>query len=212
MPDYELAIADKNFSSWSLRPWLVMKYAGIEFTERSIYLGRRDTAELIGQVSPSGWIPCLLVDGQPIPDSLAICEYLAETFPEKKLWPTDARARSVARSVTAEMHSAFRSFPTDLRMNITSTLPTPELKGRLETDVARIRKIWTDSRTEFGGTGNFLFGEFSIADAFFAPVVSRFTTYSIPVEEIEAAYMATIWSLPWMQEWKNAAKTELLSV
>jgi len=210
MDKLTLVIANRNHSSWSLRPWLALKVAGIPFSEKTILLDRPETRDEIGMVSPSGWIPCLLVGRKPIWDSLAICEYAAETFPDNNLWPADKWARAIARSVTAEMHSGFRSLPGGLRMNITARLPTPDLASeKLGQDVARLLQIWRDCRSEFGRGGPFLFGAFSIADAYFAPIVTRFETYSVPVGPVERAYMDAIWSLDAMQEWKAAAVAEI---
>lgn len=204
----ELVIADKTFSSWSLRPWILLRTAGIPFEERSIYLGRDDTRERIARVSPSGWIPVLMVGEQPIWDSLAICEYLAEAFPDRNMWPEDRMARALARAVTAEMHSGFRSFPTGLRMDVTVRHPRPVMEGKLGSDIARIQEIWRSMRLRFGGDGRFLFGDFGIADAFFAPVVTRFVTYDIPCDPIGRAYMDAVLALPAMQQWTREAVAE----
>lgn len=204
----ELIIADKTFSSWSLRPWVLMRTVGIEFQETSIYLGRDDTHARIAQVSPSGWIPVLRVDGQPIWDSLAICEFLAEAWPEKALWPADPMARALARSVVAEMHSGFRSFPGGLRMDVTAKHTTPALEGKLGADIGRIQEIWRGMRERFGAGGAFLFGEFGIADAFFAPVVTRFITYDVPCDEVCQAYMRAVLDLPAMKQWTREAMIE----
>lgn len=209
MAPLTLVIANRNHSSWSLRPWLVMKVAGIPFTEQTILLDRPETKEEIAKASPSGWIPCLQVGDRRIWDSLAICEYLSETFPDRQLWPRDQWARAIARAVTAEMHSGFRSLPNGLRMNMTSQLPTPELTGKLGQDVARLLQIWRDCRGEFGAEGPFLFGQFCIADAFFAPVITRFVTYQVPVGKMERTYMDAIMSLDAMGEWKAAAEVEM---
>lgn len=210
MPKLTLVIADRNISSWSLRPWLAMKMANIAFSEEIVMLGKPETAAQIAKVSPSGWLPCLLVDGKPVWDSLGIAEYLAEIYPDRGLWPSDPWARATARCVVAEMHSGFRTFPTELRMKIgvPATSPTPDLSGKLGRDVGRIRQIWRSCRNEFGAGGPFLFGKFCLADAFFAPVVSRFETYAIPVESVERAYMDAIWSLRPVEEWKKAAQLE----
>lgn len=212
MAPLKLVIANRNYSSWSLRPWLVLKVPGIPFTEQTILLDRPQTKDEIAKVSPSGWIPCLHVGDRRIWDSLAISEYLAETYPDKQLWPRDQWARAIARAVTAEMHSGFRSLPNGLRMNMTSRLPTPDLTGKLGQDVARLLQIWRDCRSEFGAEGPFLFGQFSIADAFFAPIVTRFETYQVPVGKAERTYMDTIMSLEAMQEWKAAAQVEVAAL
>lgn len=209
MEKLTLVIANRNHSSWSLRPWLALKMAGIPFAEKTILLDRPETKEEISKVSPSGWIPSLLVGDRQIWDSLAICEYAAEIFPDRHLWPEDGWARAIARSVTAEMHSGFRSLPNGLRMNMTARLPTPELAGKLGQDVERLKGIWRDCRRDFGSGGPFLFGRFCIADAFFAPIVTRFETYGVPVGKVERDYMDSIWALDAMQEWKAAADKEM---
>jgi glutathione S-transferase len=177
----QLVIANKNYSSWSMRPWLVLSAFGIPFEEIRIALDQPDTAREIAKFSPSGRVPVLIADGLTIGDSLAICEYLAEAFPEYGMWPADARARAVARSACAEMHSSFAALRRDMSMNIRARRPgegrTPEAQG----DIGRICEIWESALLEYGqrdGSG-FLFGEFSIADAFFAPVVMRFITYDV---------------------------------
>ncbi|MGE4279456.1 MAG: glutathione S-transferase family protein [Magnetospirillum sp.] len=203
--DVTLIIGTKRFSSWSLRPWLAAKMAGLNVTEIEITLRQPDTKANILVHSPSGKVPCLIHDGLVVWDSLAICEYLAETFPEAGLWPTDPAARAVARAVSAEMHSGFVALRNACSMDMCAHIPMTELADDLATDIHRINVIWEDCRARFGDGGPFLFGEFSVADAMFAPVVSRFTTYDLPVNDVGRAYCQAVWDLAPMQEWKAAS-------
>ena len=210
MSEFTLFVGDKNVSSWSLRPWLAMKTTGIAFREIVMPLDRPTTAKALSQVSPSGLVPSLSGDGLVIWDSLAILEYLAETFPEKRLWPADKKARARARSIAAEMHSGFAElrhfWPMNFsRIGLRHLCPPPV---RREVDCAA--RIWVETRAEFGKGGPYLFGDFSIADAMFAPVVSRFMSYG-PVElpPTAAAYRDMIFALPAMKEWGEAAAREV---
>jgi glutathione S-transferase len=203
-----LVIGDKNLSSWSLRPWLLMKQSGVPFTERLVRLDRPETKAEIARYSPSGRVPCLIDGDTAIWDSLSIAEYLAEKFPEKSLWPADDKARAIARSVSAEMHSGFGSLRSFWPMNFTREGMRHMTYG-IEGDIARIAEIWEGSRRDFGREGPFLFGRFSIADAMYAPVVSRFQTYG-PVTLPPSAdeWRKMMWSLPAMREWGEGAKRE----
>jgi glutathione S-transferase len=204
----KLVLGNKNFSSWSLRPWLVLKHVGVPFDEQVIPLDQPETRAQILAVSPSGRVPCL-VDGElAVWDSLAIAEYLNEKFPEKQLWPKDAAARAMARSVSAEMHSGFQALRTAHPMKFRDTCPARPVDPEVKKDVDRIQEIWRTSRTRHGKSGPFLFGSFSIADAMYAPVASRFRTYAIPLERDAAAYVDALFGLPSMQEWLEAAKAE----
>lgn len=212
MGNLTLIIGDKNLSSWSLRPWLVLKQAGISFVERKILLDRPETRAALADVSPSLRVPCLLVDELTVWDSLAICEYLADRFPEKALWPTDSKARAVARSVSAEMHSGFQSLRTVWPMHFAREGMRHTTHG-LDGDISRIAEIWETCRRDYGEAGNggpFLFGRFSIADAMFAPVVSRFVTYG-PVSLSKRAddWAKMMWGLPAMREWGEGARAEV---
>lgn len=208
MSDLILFIGDKNLSSWSLRPWLVMKHAGIEFTERKIRLDRPETKSELADVSPSLRVPCLLDENLTVWDSLSICEYLAEKYPDKKLWPVDAAARATARSVSAEMHSGFQGLRSLWPMHFSRENMRHTTHG-IEDDLRRIAEIWDSCRRDFGNGGKFLFGDFSIADAMFAPVVSRFVTYGpVPLPARATEWLNLIWSLPAMREWGAGAKAE----
>lgn len=208
MNDLILYIGDKNLSSWSLRPWLLMKHAGIKFRERVIRLGRPETTSDLADVSPSLRVPCLLDDGLTIWDSLSICEYLAETFPDKMLWPEDSAARATARSVAAEMHSGFSGLRSLWPMHYAREGMRHTTHG-IEGDIARVAEIWEGCRREHGNGGDFLFGRFSIADAMFAPVVSRFVTYGpVALPERAARWRDMMWALAAMKEWGEGARAE----
>lgn len=215
-PLYRLVIGSKRFSSWSLRPWLLLREAGLPFEEVLIALRQPDTAERIRTYSPSGKVPLLQHGSLAIWDSLAIAEYLAERHPEKALWPTDTAARAVARSLSAEMHSGFPEMRRDLSMDFGARKPLATVSEGAARDVARIISSWCDVRSRFGANGPFLFGRFSIADAMYAPVVSRLETY---VPELAAhgddgtarAYCRTIMGLDGMQAWGEGAAAEAKS-
>lgn len=201
-----LVIANKNYSSWSLRPWLAMQVFGIAFDEVVIPLGQPDTAERIREWSPSGKLPCL-VDGEVrVWESLAILEYLAES--RHYLWPEDVAARAHARAVASEMHAGFRALRLHLPMNLWRPIAVRPLTPEAAADVARVTALWRTARERFGAGGPFLFGRFTAADAMFAPVVTRFRTYDVPVDEVSAAYMVAVESLPAFQAWKAAALKE----
>ncbi|MGE5545689.1 MAG: glutathione S-transferase family protein [Solirubrobacterales bacterium] len=200
-----LVIGTKRYSSWSLRPWLALKVAGIPFDEMEIALRQPDTKANILAVSPSGKVPLLIDGSRKIWDSLAICEYLAEQFPEANLWPAEAEARAVARSAAAEMHSGFVNLRSQCPMDVCADTPMAAVSDEVRAEVARIQALWAECRARFGAGGPFLFGRFSIADAMWAPVVTRFTTYHIPLDAVAAAYCDAVWSLPALREWQQAA-------
>jgi glutathione S-transferase len=203
-----LVIGNKNYSSWSLRPWIAMKVAGIAFEERLISLDAADFQARAREISATGKVPAL-ADGEiRIWESLAILEYLAEKFPQARLWPAEPGARAHARSIAAEMHAGFvpvrRHFPMNVRRPVRPREPVPEaIDG-----IRRIEAIWTDCRTRFGRGGPFLFGAFGAADAMYAPVVSRFHTYAVAVSPPARAYMEAVLSLPAWAEWRAAAVAE----
>ena len=208
MSNLVLVIGNKAYSSWSLRPWLLMKQAGIGFEEIRLSLYEDGAKQKILQHSATGKVPVLKDGGLTIWDSLAICEYLAEQYPEKRLWPSDSAARAHARSISAEMHSGFINLRSQMPMNVRR-----EISGRANTsevvaDVARIEMIWNDCRSRHGARGAFLFGAFSIADAMYAPVVSRLRTYGVPLAAEAGKYAASIHALPAMQEWIAGANAE----
>lgn len=208
MSAMKLVIGNRNYSSWSLRAWLVMRVAGVDFEEIVIPLDLPDTAAQIAEYSPAGRVPVLLDGGRAIWDSLAICEYIAELVPGAGLWPRDRAARGLARSVSAEMHSGFPALRSNLPMNIRADRPAPLLAGETRSDIDRITRIWRECREEFGKAGAFLFGAFSIADAMFAPVASRFRSYRIDLDPVARDYVEAVHALPDMQAWSAAARAE----
>lgn len=203
-----LIIGNRNYSSWSLRAWLVLEAAGVECDEIVVPLGTAQTEAEIRKWSPSGRVPAFR-DGEILAwDSLAICEHVAEQHPEAQLWPTDPAARAAARSITAEMHSGFVPVRKHMPMNLRATYPGQGRGEGVDEDITRITRIWEECRTRFGGGGDLLFGHFTIADAFFAPVVSRFRTYGVAPSGTAGDYMETVWALPAMQEWASKAHAE----
>jgi len=202
----KLVIANRNYSSWSLRAWLALEHTGAEFEEELILLGRPDTAGRILAVSPSGRVP-VLVDGPVVVwDSLAISEHLAERFPDAGLWPTDAVARGRARSVCAEMHAGFQALRAGMPMNMRRLSSGVERTPELEADIRRVQAIWRDALDRWAGP--FLFGAFSLADCFFAPVVSRFRTYGIELDGAVGEYAGRIEAWPAFRRWREAALAE----
>ena len=210
----QLYIGNKNYSSWSLRPWLLMKHADIAFDELALRLSFEDGSpfkQALAAVAPSGKVPVLVDDGFAVWDTLAIAEYLAEKFAARQLWPADPKARARARTLCAEMHSGFAALRNAFPMNIEAALP--EVGARLlrddaavAADLARINAMWLQQLNEHGGP--FLFGAFSIADAYFAPVVMRIRSYALPVPALVGAYVERIVALPAMQQWMDAALAE----
>jgi len=203
-----LIIGNKNYSSWSLRPWIAMKVAGIAFDEEVISLDAEDFKARVGQVSPAGRVPTLADGNVQIWESLAILEYLAEKFPGARLWPADPGARALARAISAEMHAGFVPLRRHLPMNMSRPVMPRQLTPEVETNVRRIEAMWTDCRTRPGGDGAFLFGSFGAADAMYAPVVARFHTYAVKVGGPARAYMDAIMALPAWAEWRGAALAE----
>jgi glutathione S-transferase len=213
MADLTIYLGNKNYSSWSLRPWLVLKRTTVAFDEVVIPLYQPTSRETVLKYSPSGRVPALRHGDVTVWDSLAICEYLDESFPNFELWPKDPAARAVARAVSAEMHSGFAALREHLPMNIRSSFPGRGVTPEVQSDINRIMAIWRDCRGRFGdGKGDFLFGAFTIADAMFAPVATRFRTYRIELERGADAYCAALMALPAMQEWIAAAKNEPMIV
>lgn len=198
-----LVIGTKRFSSWSLRPWLAARMAGAAFDEIEITLRQPETKAEILKHSPSGKVPCLIQDGLAVWDTLAICETLAETYPQ--LWPEDGKARAVARSVSAEMHAGFVNLRNLCPMDVCAVTPLADIPPELAAEIERLKAIWNDCRARFGQGGPFLFGRFSIADAMFAPVVSRCTTYELPLDPVSRDYCAAIRALPAMKTWQAQA-------
>jgi glutathione S-transferase len=208
MADFTLVVGNQNYSSWSLRPYLVLEHAGAAFDLVVVPLRHPDTRQRILQHAPSGRVPALRHGDLVVWDSLAICEYVAERFPEANLWPADSGARAVARSISAEMHSGFTALRNHMPMNIRADRRGRPVPDEVAADIARIREIWRDARARYGEGGRFLFGAFTIADAMYAPVVTRFRTYGVTLEGEEVAYAQAVWDLPALRKWAEAARME----
>ena len=204
----QLVIANKNYSSWSMRPWILLRQAGIAFDEVQLKFGEGTKVIGIDKYSAAGKVPVLVIDGEPVWDSLAICETLAEMHPEKHLWPEDEKARRVARSVCAEMHSGFQQMRSKMPMNIRTQYPGKGMTPESKRDIDRVVAIWTECRERFGGAGSLLFGRFSIADAFYAPVVTRFQTYAVKLPRAAQEYCEAVLALSAVREWSDAARRE----
>lgn len=209
MPALSLLIGNKNYSSWSLRPWLLLSQTGLEFEEVRVAFGSSDFAERVRAYSPAGKVPALRHGALTVWDSLAICEYLAETFPEIRAWPRAAGERALARSISAEMHSGFTALRAQMPMNVRASGRRVPSTPELERDLARVREIWSDCRARSASRGPFLFGDFSIADAMYAPVAFRFATYGVALGPAEAAYVESLRRLPAMAEWAAASAAEI---
>jgi glutathione S-transferase len=213
MAKLTLVMGNKNHSSWSIRPWLALKHTGAPFEEEVIALDQPNTAAKILARSPSGRVPALIDGDVVVWDSLAICETIAERFPEAKLWPADRADRAIARSVSAEMHSGFAALRENMPVNIRARLPGKGRTPEVLADIARIQSIWRAARSRpASSSGPFLFGHFTVADAMFAPVVTRFTTYGVELDEVSRAYSDAIWAHPAMKELAEAAKAEALTI
>jgi glutathione S-transferase len=203
-----LVIGNKNYSSWSFRPWLAMKVAGIEFDETVNSLNAADFKTQLAALGGSGRVP-VLSDGEVrVWESLAILEYLAERFPDARLWPDPPSARAHARAIASEMHAGFVSLRRHLPMNVARPVKFRALDAGSTKDVGRIDAIWSECRKKYGAGGPFLFGPFCAADAMFAPVVWRFHTYAVEVSPTALSYMRAIMTLPASQEWRDAARRE----
>lgn len=205
---FKLVIGNKNYSSWSLRPWLLLKQADIPFEEILIPLYQGDYKQQILHLSPSGKVPCLIDANVAVWDSLAIAEYLAELYPSLHLWPDDPATRAEARSISAEMHAGFGSLRSEMGMNLRRHLPDTVPSAGTRADIERIETIWHHCRQRHGAAGPFLFGKFSIADAMYAPVCTRFRTYGVQLAPENQAYCDHMLALPAMREWYAAAEAE----
>ena len=204
----KLIIGNKNYSSWSMRPWIAMKATGIAFAEEVHSLNAADFKEHVAKVSGTGKVPALADGDVHVWESLAILDYLAEKFPEAGLWPSDPKARAYARAISAEMHAGFVPLRRHLPMNMWRPVKPRDLPPEVAANVGRIDSIWTDCRTRFGKGGPFLFGTFGAADAMYAPVVSRFHTYAVAVGPVARGYMEAMMALPAWAEWRAAAVKE----
>jgi glutathione S-transferase len=206
-----LVIGNKNYSSWSMRPWVLLRQAGIEFEEVQLKFGDnqgRLTVPGIEKYSAAGKVPVLVIDGEPVWDSLAIAETVAERFPHLQLWPVDAKARAHARAICAEMHSGFQAVRGNMPMNIRGRHPGKGLTAETQRDIDRIAAIWTQCRERFGSGGPLLFGRFTIADAYYAPVVMRFQTYAVKLPPAAQSYCEAVLSLKAVREWIDGARRE----
>ncbi|HSM94541.1 MAG TPA: glutathione S-transferase family protein [Rhizomicrobium sp.] len=213
---YTLVVGTKNWSSWSLRPYLALRATGMPFKEIVIQLRRTDspsTKEEIRKHSPAGRVPVLKIeeDGKTVTvwDSLAICETLAERHPEARLWPSDANVRAVARAYSAEMHSGFADLRDQLPMDFARRVSVPALRDATKEQIARVLNAWESALAEYGGDGGFLFGRFSVADCMYGPVVSRFFTYGIEMPDASRRYSERMMALPAMKDWGIASKAEV---
>ena len=205
-----LVIGNKNYSSWSLRPWIAMKVAGIAFEEVVISLDATDFKPRVSKISGTGKVPALDDNGIHVWESLAILEYLAERFPAANLWPADPAARAHARAISSEMHAGFLPLRRACPMNMWRPVKKRELNAEAQANVRRIEAMWTECRSRFDqrDDGPFLFGAFGASDAMYAPVVARFHTYGVEVDEPSRGYMEAVMALPAWAEWKAAALKE----
>lgn len=206
MARYTLVIGNKAYSSWSLRPWLAMKQAGLAFDEVNISLYEDGHDAKIRKFSSAGKVPVLVDGDTTVWDSLAICEYLAERHPDKSLWPAAAAARAHGRSISAEMHAGFAALRTNMGMNVRRSFPGVGMTPEVKMDIARIEAVWREGLQRYGGP--FLLGSFSIADAMYAPVATRFRTYAVALQDDAQRYADSLLALPAMREWYAAAHAE----
>lgn len=202
----KLFIGNKNYSTWSMRAWLALRGSGVPFEEEMARLDGEGWKDKLIRISPTGNVPALVDDDVYIAESLAIVEYAADKYPEKALWPEDRKLRGRARAAACEMHAGFQTLRSKAPMNLRASYPGRVDRSSVETDVARIEQIWQEALDLSGGP--FLFGQFSAADAFYAPVAARFETYAIDVSDTARQYMETLFVLPAFVEWKLAALEE----
>jgi len=204
---FDLYIGNKNYSSWSLRPWLLMKHFGIPFTEHMVSVAGRDYNATLKPLAGNARVPCLHEEGFQIWESIAIAETLAERHPQ--MWPADPQARARARSISAEMHAGFAKLRTAMPMNLKLRLKGKPATPEVQRDIDRVIEIWQEARNRFAtGDGPWLFGDFSVADAMFAPIVCRFNVYNVPLPPQAAAYRDAMLAHPALQEWYAAALAE----
>ncbi|KKC39351.1 hypothetical protein WH87_03805 [Devosia epidermidihirudinis] len=202
----KLLIGNRNYSSWSMRPWLVLAHFGIPFEDEVLQLSGDGWRDVLARRSPTGKVPVLIDGDLVVPETIAIIEYLADLHPELRIWPEDISQRAQARAAAAEMHSAFQSIRSHAPMNLRGSHPGRVNVDTIAKDLHRIETLWGGLLTQSGGP--FLFGEFTAADAMFAPVASRIRTYALPVSDLAAAYVEAIYSLPAFQEWLAMARKE----
>ena len=207
-----LVIGNKNYSSWSMRPWVLLRGLGIPFSERQLKFHTQEWSDHIGRLSPSGMVP-VLWEGEPSSgfatwDTLAITERVQDLFPDLAVWPRDQQARARARSLCAEFHSGFRAFRSAMPMNIRNRYPGKGMKPEVAKEIDRIQALWTESRKTFGENGAFLFGAFGAADAFYAPVASRFVTYGVELKGAAREYQQALLASPGVTAWSTEAVKE----
>ncbi|MDF2367952.1 glutathione S-transferase family protein [Sneathiella sp.] len=210
MSENVLVIGNKRYSSWSLRGWLAARLSGMEFEEVLVPLYRPGCHEKLKEVNPAAppKVPSLKVGDAAVWDTLAICEFLAEQYPEAHLWPEATFTRAHARSVVAEMHSSFQALREHVPMDLSKKLSYAALPEDVEADIARIGEIWRECRSKYSGDGPYLFGKISLADVFFAPVLVRLYSHSVPLDDVCRGYFDTLWALPEFVEWRMAAAQE----
>jgi glutathione S-transferase len=208
MEKFELIIGNKAYSSWSLRPWLALKHLQVPFSETRVPLYVHGYKEELLKHAPSGKVPVLKHGTVTVWDSLAICEYLAELFPEAEPWPKQAEARALARSVSAEMHSGFTAIRSAMPYNCRAKGRKVPISPEIQKEIDRVQALWRDCRAEHGRGGPWLFGKFSIADAMYIPVAGRFVTYSVPLDPVAQAYAEAALHHPAVEEWTAAAMQE----
>ncbi len=208
MSDITLVVGNRNFSSWSMRGWLVAVQSGLEFREERVWLDEDVDRSARRRFSPVGKVPVLLHGDLAVWDSLAIAEYLAELAPDAGIWPADRAARARARSLCAEMHAGFPALRERLPMNVTARKPYLDRGEEVAAEVERVAAMWTDTRREFGGAGRYLFGDWCAADAFYAPVATRLVTYGVPVEGVAAEVRDALLDHAWVRRWLADAAAE----
>lgn len=208
MAKFELIIGNKAYSSWSLRPWLVLRQLDVAFTETRVPLYVHNYKEELLKHAPSGKVPILKHGDVTVWDSLSICEYLAECFPDAGLWPEDAALRALARSLSAEMHSGFNGIRGAMPFNCRALGRRVPITTEIQRELGRVMSLWRDCRTRHGKDGPWLFGRFSIVDAMYVPVALRFLTYSVPLDPFCQSYAETVFHHPAVREWIDAAKQE----
>jgi glutathione S-transferase len=208
MPRLSLLIGNKNYSTWSMRPWVLLTQADIPFEEVQLWFDQDAHLPDAADRLPAGKVPVLRVDGAAVWDSLAICETVAELYPDKHLWPADARARQIARSICAEMHSGFGNLRNAMPMNIRASMPGKGMSAEVERDIDRIVALWRECRERYGQGGDMLFGRFTIADAYYAPVVMRFMTYEAALPPDAQRYADAVRELAAVRGWIDAARRE----
>ncbi len=208
MSHLELVIGNKNYSSWSLRPWIFLQQSGIRFSEKIIFLSTDTTNEELSGYNSGFKVPILIDNDLQVWDSLSIMEYVSEKYLQSGGWPVDPKARAIARSMSAEMHSSFNSVRNEIPMNCRKSFDNFEISNEAESEVKRITDLWEMARTQFGGDQQWLFGKYSIADAMFAPIVLRFHGYNIALPDIAKEYVQSVLSQPGIIQWIEAGCQE----